>query len=584
MEIRELPDYIIDQIAAGEVIEKPSFVVKELVENSIDANSSEIEIKIFDAGKKRIIVTDDGDGISKDNIKKSIKRHATSKLKNEDLFNVNFLGFRGEALPSIASVSQFQLESKSTKEDQGWGIKLNHSKFVDMQPSSRVVGTKVTVSDLFKNIPARLKFLKTNVSENNSSIQIIKKLAMINHLISFKLFIDNKMVLNLKKENDNFDGKKLRVSNILGYEFISSSLLVNKEKKEKDRSIKISGYISIPSFNKSSQLNQFIFVNGRPIQDRGLSAVIRFSYKESIEKGRHPVYCIYINVPKNYVDVNVHPTKMEVRFKDYQLIKSLIISSITNTLQKNRISSKEIEENNFQNTHQQTNPKYQFNPQMKFNNEFSIKSLDEKTLENQKSRVDSSADLPLGVPIYQFNKNYIISIADNEIKIIDQHAAHERIVFENIKANLKNKKQPSQIMLLPIVIDLNVQQFEIFNIYIDLFNKLGFEIEEFGRNSILIRAIPLILNKYDIRTIVTDLIDDMLVQGLPINYEDKINNIIANIACHKSIRSGRELNIEEMNELLRKMETTPNSNECNHGRPTSISLSLDKIEKLFHRK
>ncbi len=588
MGIRKLPDVLINQIAAGEVIERPAFVVKELVENAIDAKAREIEIIIKNGGRSVVIVSDDGYGISKKDLKLSVQRHATSKLNERDLYNISFLGFRGEALPSIASVSDLKIESLEKNKSEAWSLQINNNEFKSFSPSSRNQGTKVSVNDLFKTVPARLKFLKSNQGENAHSQQILKRLAIVNPTIKFKLKIDDKEILNLEKEDDTKQGLINRVSSILGKDFIENSIDFKKQIFYEDKPIIVSGIISSPAFNKANQIRQYIFVNGRPVQDRGLSSVIRLSYRDSLPRGRHPLYCVFLKLPNNFVDVNVHPTKMEVRFKDYALIKSIIISSITNSLNNEGSKSinldSKISNNSFGNLNH--NNYIESNKQSLISDlklEPFVKSYASyKDQSNNKNQKDSK-EYPLGYAIYQFNKNYILSISSNGIVIIDQHAAHERLVLEKMKKNLDKKKKETQLLLIPILIDLENEQFNFFTKNIKIFKSLGFNLEEFGKNSIIIRSIPTLLNNYNIEEIIKDLCDDMIVSGFPLDYQERINLIMGNICCHRAIRSGRILTIEEMNSLLREMEVTPNSGQCNHGRPTSICLSLKEIEKLFQR-
>ena len=588
MGIRKLPDVLINQIAAGEVIERPAFVVKELVENAIDAKAKEIEIIIKNGGRSFVIVSDDGEGISKRDLKLSVQRHATSKLNESDLYNISYLGFRGEALPSIASVSNLKIESLEKNKSEAWGLQINNNELIDCSPSSRNQGTKVSVNDLFKKVPARLKFLKSNQGENAHSQQILKRLAIANHTIKFILKIDDKEVLNLQKEDNTKQGLRNRVSSILGMGFIENSIEFNKQTFYEDEPIIIKGIISLPIFNKANQIRQYIFVNGRPVQDRGLSSVIRLSYRDGLPRGRHPLYCIFLELPKHFVDVNVHPTKMEVRFKDYSLIKSIIISSITNSLNNEGNKSINIDSKSSNNSFNSFNK----NNEIQSNHQSFINNLElEPFVKKYTSEVDkynykemkNNKDFPLGYAIYQFKKNYILSISSNGMVIVDQHAAHERLVLEKMKKNFDSEKKETQLLLIPIVIDLENEQFNFFIQNIKIFNNLGFKIEEFGKNSIIIRSIPTLLKNFNIEEIIKDLCDDMIVTGFPIDYQEKINLIMGNICCHKAIRSGRSLSLQEMNSLLREMEVTPNSSQCNHGRPTSIQLSLKEIEKLFQR-
>ena len=583
MEIRTLPDFLVNQIAAGEVIERPAFIIKELVENAIDAKATEINIIVKDAGKKEIIVSDNGIGMTSEQLKLSIKRHATSKLPNNNLNDISFLGFRGEALPSIASISELKIESCRKDLNEGWCIKLKNNQVTQFCPSPIKIGTKIIVNNVFKNVPARLKFLKSNQVENKNSLQIIKKIALGHPEIKFSYKFEENLNHIYKKENLNSEGFKQRILEVFQDDFFSNSLLVENQIKSELGNINLRGFVSIPSYNKVNQSYQFLFVNGRPVQDRGLSTVIRLSYRDTLPRGRHPLYCLMLEISNDQIDVNVHPTKLEVKFQNYEFLKSFFISSITKALQiknkkkisktlnvssiKNNIefNKTDLEEQNFLNT-LDANPKI-------------------KTLYNQENDkfLNKSKEYPLGSALYQFKKNYIISITSNDILLIDQHAAHERILFEKIKKNISQQNATKQILLIPININMDEIKIKTLFEYEDLLKKIGLEIEKFGERNIIVREVPSILVNYDIKQIIIDLSDDLMEIGIPKSFDEKVNLILGNICCHKSIRSGRILNLDEMNALLREMEVTPNSGQCNHGRPTSITLSMKQIEKLFER-
>ena len=583
MEIRTLPDFLINQIAAGEVIERPAFIIKELVENAIDAMATEISIIVKDGGKKEIIVFDNGIGMTSDQLKLSIQRHATSKLPRNNLNDISFLGFRGEALPSIASISELKIESCRKELDQGWCLQLKNNQIIKLSPSSIKFGTKITVNNLFENVPARLKFLKSNQVENKNSLQIIKKIALGHPEIKFLYKFEENLTHVYKKENFNNEGFKQRILEVFQDDFFSNSLLVENKIQSDLGDIKLRGFISIPSYNKVNQSYQFLFVNGRPVQDRGLSAVIRLSYRDTLPRGRHPLYCLMLDLSNDQIDVNVHPTKLEVKFQNYEFLKSFVINSITKALQiknNNKISKtfniseisdnipshkSELEEQTFLDT-LNANPKI-------------------KTLYDQEKDefLKKTTEYPLGSALYQFKKNFIISITSDDILLIDQHAAHERILFEKMKKNISTQNVTKQILLIPININMDQTKIKTLFEYNDLLKKIGLEIEKFGENSILIREVPSLLINYDIKQIIVDLCDDLMEIGMPKSLDEKINLILGNICCHKSIRSGRILNLDEMNALLREMEVTPNSGQCNHGRPTSIALSVKQIEKLFER-
>ena len=583
MEIRTLPDFLINQIAAGEVIERPAFIIKELIENAIDAKATEINIIVKEGGKKEIIVSDNGIGMTADQLKLSVNRHATSKLPENNLNDINFLGFRGEALPSIASISELKIESCKKDLNEGWCIKLKNNQIIKFQPSPIKIGTKIEVNNVFENVPARLKFLKSNQVENKNSLQIIKKIALGHPEIKFSYKFEENLSHVYKKENLDRAGFKQRILEVFQDDFFSNSLLVENKIKSDLGNINLRGFISIPSYNKINQSYQFLFVNGRPIQDRGLSTVIRLSYRDTLPRGRHPLYCLMLDVANEQIDVNVHPTKLEVKFQNYEFLKSFVINSITKALQiknNNKISKTlNISEISYNiPSHKSETEEQTFLDTLKANPK--IKTLyDEEKDEFSKK----TTEYPLGSALYQFKKNFIISITSNDILLIDQHAAHERILFEKMKKNISTQNVTKQILLIPININMDQIKIKTLFEYNDLLKKIGLEIEKFGEKTILIREVPSILINYDIKQIIVDLCDDLIEIGMPKSLDEKINLILGTICCHKSIRSGRTLNLEEMNALLREMEITPNSGQCNHGRPTSIALSVKQIEKLFER-
>ena len=583
MEIRTLPEFLINQIAAGEVIERPAFIIKELIENAIDAKATEISIVVNDGGKKEIIVSDNGVGMTSDELKLCVKRHATSKLPRNNLNDISFLGFRGEALPSIASISQLKIESCRKELNEGWCIKLKNNQVSQFCPSPIKIGTKITVNNVFENVPARLKFLKSNQVENKNSLQIIKKIALGHPEIKFLYKFEENLSHVYKKENSNTEGFKQRILEVFQDDFFLNSLLIENKIQSDLGGIKLRGFISIPSYNKVNQSHQFLFVNGRPVQDRGLSAVIRLSYRDTLPRGRHPLYCLMLEISNDQIDVNVHPTKLEVKFQNYEFLKSFVITSITKALKiknKNKISkifdTSKVSNNFVSNKNELEGCTFldtlDANPKI-------------KTLYDQEKDkfLKKTTEYPLGSALYQFKKNFIISITSNDILLIDQHAAHERILFEKMKKNIAMQDVTKQILLIPISINMDEIKVKTLFEYNYLLKKIGLEIEKFGEGKILIREVPSLFINYDIKQIIIDLCDDLMEIGLPKSLDEKINLILGNICCHKSIRSGRILNLDEMNALLREMEVTPNSGQCNHGRPTSIALSIKQIEKLFER-
>jgi len=593
MEIRRLPENLINQIAAGEVVERPASALKELIENSIDANATQIDIVLDEGGKSLISVSDNGIGIEKNHIGLSIERHATSKLPTNNLNKINFLGFRGEALPSIAAVSQLNIQTKSKNSNDAWALDVAAGNFDEIYPSSRQAGTIISVKNLFYATPARLKFLKSSNLERSYCHQIVLKLALVNPLIGFRLQADGRELLNIKseKELDTDTCFLNRIRNILGKNFADEAIKIKNSKVIKNQGFaKINGFIGLPTLNKSNYSQQYLFINGRSIQDRNLSGAIRAAYRDTLPKGRFPVFCLYIEVPSEFIDVNVHPGKTEVRFEDNAIIRSLIVGSISRELNisfsqtTSEISKQAVEKFNTYNEIK-LNKNYGKNENFFTNNDLepSIKPIKETDNFEEHQAIDQNDDFPLGVALAQFSKNYIISRNSEGIVIVDQHAAHERLVLEKMKAAREDKSLEKQILLLPEVINLAPTPLEMILENVELLSEIGFIIEPFGEGMIIVREVPALIGDADIKQIIIDLGDDLSSAGLPTSYLEKVDLILGNIACHRSVRSGRSLNENEMNQLLREMERTPNSGQCNHGRPTSISLSLKDIEKLFNR-
>ena len=596
MGIRRLPENLINQIAAGEVVERPASALKELVENAIDAKASQIDIIIDDGGKSLISVSDNGIGINKKELPLAVERHATSKLPNDNLVIMEHLGFRGEALPSIAAVSELNIQTRAKKSKDAWSLDVIAGKFKDIYPSSRQLGTIITVRKLFFATPARLKFLKSSQVENSYCHQMILKQALANPSIGFRLQANGRELLNIRTELDEENQYLNRIGNIMGLNFVDESIKINNAKLINDNQYaNIHGFIGLPTLNKSNYTQQHLFVNGRIIQDRNLSGAIRAAYRDTLPKGRFPVFCLYIKVPADFIDVNVHPGKTEIRFQDNALIRSLIVGSISRELNisfsqtTKEISQEAIDrfdslkiQNNTENIGSQSFLKnMNVNPSIK-----SIYASHEDNLDlgsDNNLNKNITKDYPLGVALAQFNKNYIISRNSSGIVIIDQHAAHERLVLEKMKAAREYEKIEKQILLLPEIINLEPISLAFIIENLTLLNEIGFVIEPFGEGMIIVREVPSLIGDADVKQLIIDLGDDLSSTGLPSSYQAKIDLILGTVACHRSVRSGRVLNQDEMNVLLREMEITPNSGQCNHGRPTSISLSIKDIEKLFNR-
>ena len=577
--IKKLPDNLINQIAAGEVIERPSSALKELIENSIDAGANKISIYLSEGGKTLIEVIDDGMGMNLQDLKMCIERHATSKINDSDLMHINSLGFRGEALPSIGSIANLVIESYDKLKDEAWKISIINNK-KNIEPSLIRLGTKVTITDLFLKVPARLKFMKTNATEIRYCKEVVKHLAMSHPKISFSLTIDSKRIFNWEKsEKADFEGTKNRLYQVMGEDFIKSSVSVHIERD----GLILAGMVGMPTLNRNTGREQYLFVNNRPVKDRNLIGALRGAYKGLIEHNRFPVAVLFLDILSQDVDINVHPAKVEVRFKDSGKVRSIIVSGVRKALEKAGLNTASEISNALID-------KISFDEQVINDNSNNINLQNINLLPSSRlaENIDSDSfnnqrTYPLGSAIAQAHGTYIISETENGLILIDQHAAHERIVLEKIREGFLNSNIQKQILLIPEVVELSVDHFEVIIKHKDSLIKLGLVIEEFDNNTIIIREHPAILDKVNFSILIKDIAEEIIDYGSEFVLSERLDNICGNMACHSSIRSGRLLLTSEMNALLREMEITPNSSQCNHGRPTFIKLSVTDIEKLFGR-
>ena len=586
--IRQLPDTLVNQIAAGEVIENPAAAIKELVENSIDAGADRIVIYLTQSGKSRITIEDNGIGMDAENLRLCLQRHATSKLIDEDLLAIYSLGFRGEALPSIASVGRMTIHSRANNSVEAWQINCEAGKMGSIKPSSQKQGTRIEVRDLFFATPARLKFLKSDRAEFMAVKEIINRLAMAYPEIEFQLTHDDKKTLHYHK-SDRLE----RIASIMGRSFQSSSMPIDLETE----GIHLSGFASLPTFHKGNAKSQYLFVNNRPVKDRLLMGVLRGAYSDVLASHSYPLVALFINLPNEYVDVNVHPTKAEVRFKNPQVIRNILFHGLQNAIRQYGSESASLlpkQETRFTSysgarAYSKTNalphvnyafPESTFQPQSRVAESAHTDYKPERAL----SEV-SDAEYPLGSAIGQFHENYILSQTKTGIILVDQHAAHERLVYERMKASLKDEGIKRQILLVPEIVNMSSHVAELLIEQKDLLEQAGMVIDGFGEDAIIVREVPSILaDRLNIQTMITALADEVEDIGTVDGLTEKINHLLATISCHGSVRSGRRLNTHEMNALLRQMEETPLSGQCNHGRPTMIRLSLDDIERLFKRQ
>ena len=602
--IRQLPDRLIDQIAAGEVVERPASALKELAENALDAGSSNISISLSRGGIDAIIVTDDGHGMSPDDLMLAVRRHATSKLPDGRLDDIRFLGFRGEALPSIGAVSRLEITSRQSGSEEGWQITVDAGDVGQVQPAAIDRGTRVAVRQLFKAVPARLKFLKTERTEQGRCLDIIRRLAMAWPQVGFSLRNDDRILLELPPCGDGDEGRASRLAAVMGRSFGDEAARIDARRDD----IGLRGLASLPTMNRPTPASIFLFVNGRPVQDRSLIGAIRAGYCDTLPRGRYPMAALFLTVPVESLDVNVHPAKTEVRFRDAAGVRSLLVGAISAQLQDDGIrttaegaatASRLFTGGGFPEHGQRgfsappaagyaapppdwqaplTQTSAPSQPGM-------MGDLPPAAPPSAAMAVDDTAvDTMLGAARAQLHKTYIVAETGDGITIIDQHAAHERLVMERMKAAMEEGGVAVQALLIPDVVDLAADQREAILAEAEFLASLGLEIEGFGDGSVLVRGVPALLGTPDATLLVRDIAEELVEMGGSRTLEDRIAHVLATISCHGSVRAGRQLNDAEMNALLREMEATPNSGQCNHGRPTWVRLSLADVERLFGRR
>ena len=606
--IKQLDETVINKIAAGEVVERPASAVKELIENSIDAGCSDITIEVADGGKTLIRVIDDGLGMSDIDLPIALRRHATSKLPNDNLLNINSFGFRGEALPSLGAVGRLRIISHNDG-NGAHEINVNGGKISDIKPAARTLGTTIELRDLFYATPARLKFLRSTKSELKAITDTVKGLSISTPNVAFTL-IDktggkSRKILQVQKEKDvSLASIKNRLSRVLGQDFSKNSISIDVTRED----VNLTGYVCLPTYARASNAMQYFFVNSRQVRDKQLIGALRAAYSDFMPRDRFPAAAIYINCRPDFVDVNVHPGKSEVRFRDPQGIRSLIVTGIRQVIaiEGHRSSStlstaalgamreqthQMPSANNEQVTKNSQNMDYNGNKRFftrdvepAFQETWKPSARDFQTKDEHANFVEEFESFPLGAPIAQFGENYIISQNEDGIVIIDQHAAHERLVYEKLKEQVQDNKIEVQALLVPEILELSEPEILVLIEYKDNLSKYGLKINQFGINSIAVQEIPAILNSENIKKLIFDILDELTDLENSDTLEKKINAVLSRIACHGSIRSGRMLRTEEMNSLLREMENTPNSGQCNHGRPTHISIRMSDIERLFGRR
>ncbi len=598
MAIRQLAPETVNRIAAGEVIERPSSVVKELVENSIDAGAREIEIVTVGGGLSLIRVTDDGAGMPPEDLLLAVERHATSKLNEDDLFDIRTLGFRGEALPSIGSVAVLSIASRPPAKRDGFEIIVERGEKSGLKPAGINAGTRVEVRELFSATPARLKFLKSERAENMAVSETVKRLAMAHPDIGFSVTTGERAGLRLPRCPATADGLLQRLGRIMGSEFMADALAISGERD----GVRILGYAGLPTLHRPDAGQQFLFVNGRPVRDKVLVGAVRAAYGDLIPKGRNPLLALFVTLNPGDVDVNVHPTKAEVRFRDGGRVRALMIGAIQHALEGagHRASARggglTLEtlarsaiaepQSGYAGGFAERAPTY-ITPGLAEAMQAPFAALGEPSADARAHAAPVAPDLldrPLGAARAQLHETYIVAQTRTSVVIVDQHAAHERLVYERMKAMLSNGGVARQGLLIPAIVDVGDDAAQALAEREAELAELGLVLEPFGFGAVAVREVPALLGDTNVEGLVRDLAAEILAEGQGFALRDKLEAICSRIACHGSVRAGRRLAPEEMNALLREMEATPFSGQCNHGRPTYVELKLSDIERLFGRR
>ena len=597
MAVRQLPPSVVNRIAAGEVIERPASVVKELVENAVDAGSTRIEVVTAGGGLSLIRVTDDGCGMDADDLRLAVERHATSKLADEDLLNIATLGFRGEALPSIGSVARLMIRSATAGAAAGSEIRVDAGTIEGPRPAPPNRGTRVEVQDLFYATPARLKFLKSERAENAAIADVVKRLAMAHAGIAFTLVNGERTTLRLPSA-EGLDGNAVlaRLGRIMGPEFMRDALAVRAGRDD----FFVEGFAGLPTLNRANQMMQFLFVNGRPVRDKLLAGCVRAAYGDLVPQGRYPLLALFLTVPPREVDVNVHPAKAEVRFRDPGAVRALMVGALREALaEAGHHAASALAERAFAQARPGAAPvprggaggagygRPAVTPGFAEAAQAPLTPVDRPTGDTRAAAEAPAPDLvarPLGAARAQLHDTYIVSQTDDSIVIVDQHAAHERLVYEQMKEALANGGVARQILLIPEVVELDEAAAERLGSQADALADFGVVLERFGPAAVAVREMPALLGDTDIKGLVRDLADELEEGDQAVALRERLDHVCATMACYGSVRAGRRLTGEEMNALLRDMEATPHSGQCNHGRPTYVELKLADIERLFGRR
>jgi len=613
--IQRLSEAAANRIAAGEVVERPASAVKELVENAIDAGAGRIEIAVADGGKTLIRVSDDGIGIAAGDLGLALERHATSKIDGSDLVNILSYGFRGEALPSMGAVARLTLTSRAAGAAEAWEIEARAGAIGEPRPAARGQGTTVELRDLFCATPARLKFLRSDRAETTAISDVVKRLAMAEPGISFSLRDvsakhsgggEGRSLFRAEAEQGElFDGRLARIDRILGGEFAANALAIEAERD----GVRLTGFAGLPTLSRGAAVAQHMFVNGRPVRDKLLAGALRGAYADFLHRGRHPVAVLFVDCAPERVDVNVHPAKAEVRFREPGVVRGLVVSALRHALAEaghraaTTVSTEALGAFRPE-APGGPGPRQVWRPQISrpgagqigaalaaqapLEGGFAEAGWPETgwsgRVEQPVADDHGAEDLPLGVARAQVHENYIVAQTTQGMVIVDQHAAHERLVYERLKRQIAEHGVKRQGLLIPEVVELDPEAAARVLERADELAELGLIVEPFGGAAVAVREVPAVLGQADPAGLVRDVADELVDLGESESLKARIEAILSRMACHGSVRSGRRLTADEMNALLREMEATPHSGQCNHGRPTYVSLTLAQIEKLFGRR
>ena len=610
--IRQLPTVLVNRIAAGEVVERPASAVKELVENAIDAGASHIEISLREGGQSLIVVTDDGIGMDPDGLVLAVDRHCTSKLPDDDLMAIATLGFRGEALPSIGAVARLTLTSRARGAAEAWSLTVDGGDKGRPVPAAFGQGTRVEVRDLFYATPARLKFMKTPRTERDQAVDMVKRLAMAHPEIAFTVLADDDRAmlrLGAAPLADPVEERLARLSAVLGRDFADNALAVEALRE----GVRLTGFAGLPTLNRATSREQYLFVNGRPVRDKLLTGAVRGAYQDFLAGDRHPLVALFVDLPSSEVDVNVHPAKAEVRFRDPALVRGLIVGALKHTLNaaghraSTTVAAATIDalrpgQMAAMPAHGGWNGSYASSyrapayPQglgeaiaaayapapTLFGGALPASAPPGAATGNEAA--PGFEQFPLGAARAQLHDTYIVAQTAQGIVIVDQHAAHERLVYERMKEALAATGVKRQALLLPEVVELDEASADRLGTRADELAELGLVLEPFGAGAVVVREVPALLGDCDVKGLVRDLAEELAEFGAALSLKERLEAVCGTLACHGSVRAGRRLNPAEMNALLRQMEATPHSGQCNHGRPTYVELKLGDIERLFGRR